>query len=216
MNLALVESKSKFCLPYCGKILLIDCLSSKALQCILETILNKSSKYRIVEKYKDAKFNEQTELPTWNNLWLLKNPTLRATRLKILYRDNFSNVKRFKYGISDTDKCLICGEVETKEHQLLFCRNAVRLWQIIDTVQNNDPLSNCILDCILVSNDLGYEIVKSVIFKLLIQIDWSKDISIMSAILRMKSALIIELKCKSNPRLKGLLEKLDMAFSTSL
>ena len=123
-------------------------------------------------------------------------------------------MKRFKFGISDTDKHLICGEVETEEHQLLSCRNAVRLWQIIDTVQNNDPLSNCILDCILVSNDLGYEIVKSVIFKLLIQIDWSKDISIKSAILRMKSALIIELKCKSNPRLKGLLEKLDMAFIT--
>ena len=123
-------------------------------------------------------------------------------------------MKRFKFGISDTDKHLICGEVETEEHQLLSCRNAVRLWQIIDTIQENDPLSNSIINCILVSNDLGYDNVKSVIFKFLIQIDWSKSISIKSAIIRMKSALIIELKCKSNPRLKGPLEKLDMAFIT--
>ena len=84
---------TEFCSPFNNRIVHLDCLTSKILQSMLKIVLNKCCKYSVVEKYKDIVVNEQTELQTWNNLWLLKNPIFRAARLKILYGDIFCNEK---------------------------------------------------------------------------------------------------------------------------
>ena len=102
---------------------------------MLKIVLNKCCKYSVVEKYKDIVVNEQTELQTWNNLWLLKNPIFRAARLKILYGDIFCNEKRHRFGLTESSDCVICGETETKEHQLFYCRNAIRCWEVLDLVR---------------------------------------------------------------------------------
>ena len=80
----------------------------------------------------------------------------------------FSNKRRFKFGIIDNKDCPICGEIETKEHQLIFCRNASRLWDIAKSLQIHADGVNHGPNFILVTNDIHYEILKSVIFKMLL------------------------------------------------
>ena len=123
---------------------------------------------------------------TWNNLWRIKNPTLRAIRQKILYRDVWSNDKRYRLGLSSSDKCLVCGEKETVEHQLFQCRNAMKLWNIYWACINHRNFSSktsltmsrqTMASLLEVSGDLIQELVKAVIFKHLIQIDRSVNLT---------------------------------------
>ena len=200
---------TEFCSPYNNKIVHLDRLTSKVLQSMLKSVLNKCCKYSVVEKYKDIVVNEQTELQTWNNLWLLKNPIFRAARLKVLYGDIFCNEKRHRFGLTESSNCVICGDTETKEHQLFYCRNAIRCWEVLDLVGVADPPVNNYLYHILVTGNRNYEICKSVIFKMLFQIDRSKDLTQKTIILKIRSALIIEQKCKSNLDVDGLIVKLN-------
>ena len=202
-------SNKVYCIPYNNQVKHFDCITSRETQTILKTILKKCCVYNISSKYKDLFVSTQVEMQNWTNLWLLKNPILRATRLKILYGDVFSNERRFKFGIIDNQDCPICGEIETKEHQLIFCRNASRLWNIAKSLQIHADEVNYSLKSILVTNDIHYEILKSVIFKMLIQIDRSKDISVKTAIIKIRTALMIEQKCKPNQLINNLLEKLN-------
>ena len=82
-------------------------------------------------------------------------------------------------GIANDNKCAICGEIETVFHQLFKCRNAVKLWQVFkDLVKIDLPATE--LDyakLISVSNDYIAETIKACIFKLLIQIDRSVEIT---------------------------------------
>ena len=72
-----------------------------------------------------------------------------------------------------------------------------------------EPPVNNYLYHILVTGNRNYEIIKSVIFKMLFQIDRSKDLTQKTIILKIKSALIIEQKCKTNPDLDNLIMKLN-------
>ena len=208
-NLVPLSRVTDFCCPFNNKILYLDRQTSKVLQNLLKTILNKSSKYSVVEKYKNIVVNDHTELQTWNNLWALKNPMLRAARLKILYGDIFCNEKRQRFGLTESSECLICGEIETKEHQLFYCRNVIHFWEILDSVRIVEPTTNDYLYRILVTSDYNYEIIKSVIFKMLFQIDGSKDAVNKTIILKIKTALIIEQKSKPNSDSESLIKKLN-------
>ena len=138
---------------------------------MLKTILNKSSKYSVVEKYKNIVVNDHTELQTWNNLWALKNPTLRATRLKILYGDIFCNEKRQRFGLTESSECVICGEIETKEHQLFYCRNEIRFWEILDSIASRALISSACKVCIALScNSEAPSII--LIFEFLRPVSW--------------------------------------------
>ena len=105
----------------------------------------------------------------WHNLWRIKNPTLRAIRHKILYKDVWTNEKRCRLKISKDDKCPICGEIETVFHQLFICSNARRLWNILKELTGEIiPESEAnYARFISVSNDYIAEIIKCCIFKLL-------------------------------------------------
>ena len=167
-----------------GKHIALEKCSSKALNNAIKEALNKSLPFHPKLKYieQGALFGDIRV--TWNNLWRIKNPTLRAIRLKILHKDIWSNEKRCRLGIANNDKCEICGETETAVHQLFLCKNAKRLWDLFGTCTNQldinkkQTLSDSDIVCLLeVFNDMVSEIVKSVIFKLLIQIDRSAMIS---------------------------------------
>ena len=81
------------------------------------------------------------------------------------------------------NKCTICGEPETMMHQLFFCNNAKHLWDIGRKILGTGELSLVEQDSSTVANlkevspSIINEIIKSVIFKLLIQIDRSSNLN---------------------------------------
>ena len=102
-------------------------------------------------------------------LWRIKLPALRAIRLKLCYKDVFSNERRHRFGIADSPSCTGCGLIESVEHQLHGCLNAKRLWQMYKEVTGLEIRSIC--DLILCTSSIESEILKSAIIKSLIQID---------------------------------------------
>ena len=109
----------------------------------------------------------------FSGIWKIKNPALRAIRLKLCYKDIFSNERRHRFGIADSPECSVCNQIETVEHQLYECQNARRLWQMFQAVTGVGPRS--FRDIFLYNSNSECEIVKSVIIKALIQIDRSKN-----------------------------------------
>ena len=160
----------------------INKINSKEINDSIKTVLRKKDSYHPSNKYPIDKNCFEDIRITWHNLWRIKNPTLRAIRLKVLYKDIWCQEKRHKLGISADNKCTICGNPENVIHQLFLCDNARRIWQIGDKVTgtsefkiiDNDHLT--LAKLIEVSSNITNEIIKSVIFKLLIQIDRSCDI----------------------------------------
>ena len=100
----------------------------------------------------------------------------------MLYKDIWCQEKRLKLGISADNKCTICGNPENVIHQLFLCDNARRIWKIGDKVTGTSEFKiidndhSTLTKLIEVSPNITNEIIKSVIFKLLIQIDRSCDI----------------------------------------
>jgi hypothetical protein len=105
------------------------------------------------------------------NIWSIKNPTLRNVRLKVLYKNVYSNERRFNFRLTDSPACAICGTPESVEHQLLTCPNAQAFWNYYFqfTSQRVDSFE----DILSASQSTAIELVKSVILKKLIQIDRS-------------------------------------------
>jgi hypothetical protein len=106
-----------------------------------------------------------------SNIWSIKNPSLRNVRLKVLYKDIFSNERRFRFGLADSPECTICRAPETVEHQLLTCPNAQIFWNYYYLFTSVRVQS--LEDIISASQSTATEIVKSTILKKLIQIDRS-------------------------------------------
>ena len=166
-----------------SKELNIGKINSRKLNDVIKLTLNKITKYHPANR-----FNYSHDLfgdirHTWTNLWLIKNPSLRAIRLKVLYKDIWSQEKRYKLGITNSSACDICGDIESVSHQLLTCSNAKRLWSHLEEslnyklILNGDP-EKSLVKLMEVTNDMPFELVKSVVFKLLIQIDRSRMLTI--------------------------------------
>ena len=109
------------------------------------------------------------------NLWKIKNPALRAVRLKVTYKDVFSNERRHRFGLTNSAACEICSAIESVEHQLFACANANRMWSLFQRMTGASVAS--LLDVLLCTLKVEHEIVKSVLVKALIQIDRSKNIT---------------------------------------
>jgi len=160
-------------------------LGSRKLNDVIKITLKKIVKYHPAIRYNFDQSYFGDIRQTWTNLWLIKNPTLRAIRLKILHKDIWTQEKRCKLGIVNSNACEICGEPETTTHQLVSCINAMNMWTVIGQAVGRQFLvseSNCpdeiLANLMKVSNNSVVEIVKSAIFKLLIQIDRSRHLSI--------------------------------------
>ena len=111
-------------------------------------------------------------------LWLIGNCQLRSYRLKLLYKDIFSNERRFRFGLSDSPNCVGCGQIETISHQLLECDNAKRLWDMYHRITGKTVDS--LLQIIVCTEPIEIEIIKSIIIKRLIQIDRSRHCTLAS------------------------------------
>ena len=189
-----------------NKPILINKVSSKNLQFAIKSTLGKTVQYRISSKYDSLFIGEQAEKSSWFNLWKIRNPILRSCRLKVMYKDIYSQERRFRFGLTDSPKCLICGEIETVEHQLFVCKNARRLWQIYNNIFAEQISFE---QSVLAQSALDKELVKAVINKLLIQIDRSRHLSIQNAIMRIRQFIQLEVTVSKNIQLVKLMNTLD-------
>jgi len=166
-----------------NKHILLHSCSSKLLQLLLKTALNK------VEPI-------QGNTTKWNGIWKVGNPTLRSILYKVAHKDVFCNSRRYRCNLVDNDRCIICNEREDIEHQLISCPNARRLWITVKKVFNIQIQT---LDHLLSMDRPKTELlIVAVILKALIQIDRSKDVTSSSVMSRIKSFLVIEDLVKKN------------------
>ena len=127
---------------------------------------------------------------TYEGLWKIKHPTLRAIRLKICYKDIFSNERRFRFQMADSPLCEICGQVESVEHQLLECPNAKRIWQLYHRLGGTRVTT--LFHVIEFKEGIEFELIKSVLIKALLQIDRSKAITERALVMQCLTFLRLE------------------------
>ena len=153
------------------------------------------------------------EKGTWFNLWKIKNPHLRNYRLKVAYKDVYSQERRFKFRLNDSPQCRICkNRVESVQHQLFECRNAQRMWQIyFDMFADNISFKNLVC----VGNFPAAEIVKATIIKLLIQIDRSEHLAIHHIYLHIIQMLTLEASITKDPIYTNLVNLLSNKIITT-
>ena len=189
----------QICLRYENKLHNLSKIKSRVLNFIIKENMNKITPYHPEERYKINRMYFGDICSTWHNLWMIKNPTLRSIRHKIIYKDVWTNEKRYKLNIAKDDKCVICGEIETVFHQLFTCKNAIRFWKILLELTGTCLPSNeeQFALFIAVSGDYLTETIKSCIFKLLIQIDRSCEITHVQLLRYLTYWLKIECMCIS-------------------
>ena len=104
----------------------------------------------------------------------IKLPNLRAVRQKVIFKDIYSNERRFRFGIATSPLCTVCSSIETVEHQLLSCTNATRLWNMFHSLTGTRV--NSIKSLLSGAPTVASELLKSAIIKALIQINRSSVI----------------------------------------
>ena len=190
-----------------GKVKTIDKLTSKNLQLILKCSLGKTfllnTKFNLTLSDRDEKLG-------WFHLWRIRNPILRSVRLKVLYKDIYCQERRFRFGLTDSPLCTICGLTEDVAHQLYDCTIAKRMWQLYN---NFFETNKTFEDVLIVGQSSLNEIVKSAIIKLLIQIDRSANLSIHQVHLRIIQHLTLEIRVNNNKIYQEALTKLRAIFN---
>ena len=180
---AQLDINNIFYIAHGNKLKDINKCTSKEINDSIKTVLHKKVSYHPTDKYPIDKSCFGDIRITWHNLWRIKNPSLRAIRLKVLYKDIWCQEKRYKLGIASDNRCTICGKHETAIHQLFECENAKRIWEIANRLTGAKILNiieedqATLAKLIEVSPDIAVEIIKSVIFKFLIQINRSCDLN---------------------------------------
>jgi len=172
------------------RILYFDKCPTKRLQSLLKSANGKYVKPRV--------WNSELKVD-WKRIWLIRNPTLRSIRYKVAHGDVFCNLRRLQCKVSDNDKCIICSNSETIEHQLFDCQNARRLWDIANCLLDTKIFN--LMDAIEPNGSESDEIIKSVIIKLLLQIDRSKDIPTRAVLAKLKHFVQIERAVSKNYKL---------------
>lgn len=158
-----------------SKVVHIETALSSNLQQDLKKLNKKVKSVNIQDRFK-VNINEKTN---WSAFWCLKNPNLRAIRLKVAYKDIWSNERRNRILKTATDnKCQHCGDTETVFHQLFLCCNARRLWNIYNKLfqikqEESDEYK---IHLIGFNESLPKEFIKSLIFKTLIGIDRGRNL----------------------------------------
>ena len=159
--------------------------------------------------YKEPNWPEPEDWQT--NIWRIKNPALRAIRLKALYKDIFCNERRHRFGLSNSSSCQGCGDVESVDHQLFQCRNASRMWDWISQITG--IRTNSLMELVTVTEAVPVEILKSVAIKKLIQINRSVDCTKQEFISECMYYLKIEKIARKQSRLATACENLIRRLS---
>jgi hypothetical protein len=108
---------------------------------------------------------------------LIKNPTLRAIRLKVWHNDIYNGCRLKRCNMTESDKCIRCGEIEDTRHQIFDCQEAKRMWsfynKIMKKLKNSENEIETYEDLIMtrVHDTKQSELLKSVIIKINLQIE---------------------------------------------
>ena len=154
-----------------------DSVNNLCSRVLRSRFLNLKSPIQPVQAKEVYKQPQWPEPENWQNqIWQIKNPHLRGYRLKLLYKDIFSNERRHRFGISDSPNCAICGQVESVAHQFFECANARKLWDLYNRLTGKSMTD--FLQVIVCTERIDIEIIKSIIIKCLIQIDRSNNINL--------------------------------------
>lgn len=89
-----------------------------------------------VEKYWSSHFNFKTSSSLWEaiykrNIIYLHDKKLCEFKYKVLHNLVVTNTTLKKWKISDSDKCINCGETETLEHMLFKCCMYKKFWDVV-------------------------------------------------------------------------------------
>jgi len=185
-----------------GKFLNMEICSSKRLQWLLKLVYKKVSD--------PSNWLERGSI-NWRQIWNIKNPSLRSIRFKLAHKAIFCNYRRFKCGLSPNDNCIICGQRETIEHQLYDCVNAKRMWDLAKQALRINYSS--FEDVVCVTKPILQELVGSVIVKLLIQIDRSKNITKAGIMRKIQPFVAIEEKVQNSQLITLLKSKIEAFFN---
>lgn len=148
-------------------------------------------------------------LDLFKRVWKIRQPNLRAIRLKVLYKEIFSNERRHRFGIADSPLCVGCRLVETVEQQLFECTNARRAWLMLRDLSVVGIQSfKEVIEC---KDNMIVEQLLTAIIKALIQIDRSHNMPIKCIAQSCAHFLHINAACsKSQEReLMGMIDKLN-------
>lgn len=124
--------------------------------------------------------------------------------MKLVYKDVFANERRHRFQMADSPACMVCGQIESVEHQLFSCVNAQRFWGMYSRITGQNISS--LLDIILSSSDIGTEIVKSVFIKALIQIDRSQNA--VESVIRAECRYFLNIEARVNESRAGRLREM--------
>ena len=113
--------------------------------------------------------------------------------MKVLCKDVYSNERLHRFGISDSPNCAVCGKEENVQHQLFDCSNAKHLWIILEKVTGYTPAD--FYHSICCEGPIETELVKSVVLKLLVQIDHSSKVTTKSFLQMVKWYIHLEESC---------------------
>lgn len=149
----------------------ISKLSSLELQLILKGLYKKILVPNIYHSHKVVNDYHANET-NWKGLWNIKHPTLKALRYRFMHRDVYSLERLSRYGITESSRCVNCGNVETVRHLFFDCWVAARMWRNIATLCGIKL--NSYEDLLVISQDSLIETIISVGIKCIIQIDRKK------------------------------------------
>ena len=113
------------------------------------------------------------------------------------YKNIYSNERRHRFGLTDSNLCVGCGQIETVTHQLFECSNAVRLWNMFNGTSGTNVGS--FQDLILGSDIIELEVIKAVIIKALIQINRNHNVPV--RMIARECAYFLRIEAILNPSL---------------
>ena len=161
-NNLLHNTERSYCIPLIDKVEIPTKITSSQIQHALKTTLKKTKLINSGEIYKRQEWT--TNNHDWLfKLWKIKNPTIRHYRYKAILKDIYSKERMKRFGMTDNDRCEICNQIETVEHQLFTCRNAVRIRDLARSVTGKGVES--LYDLLRCTSKTELEICKALIIK---------------------------------------------------
>jgi hypothetical protein len=73
----------------------------------------------------------------------IKNPILRAIRLKIWHKDVYSKDRLYRRGIIEDNLCDKCKQIEYVEHQLWGCAEVKKKWNVYNSLMDELNAPDC-------------------------------------------------------------------------
>ena len=154
-------------------------ITTKELQKLLKSVLNKIENADFIKKLGVETFNNQNIADFRGKC---KNVKLRNIYFRLIHNDFFSREKMKKFKMIECDKCLRCGRIESSKHLVWECPEVQIIWSLYNSfIGKIDPANDKvrtyenIFEC---ANSTFFATFKMKIIQELIQIERPRDWSI--------------------------------------